>query len=110
MERKPDAHFARFGSTEILISVHPAHRRQGVATRALEQLLKKMDDAFVLVSPENPAALSLFSRMKGFSQVHDLQQARVYWQDRMDSMDISCPSGPATVPLLKHSSGTIVLS
>jgi GNAT superfamily N-acetyltransferase len=80
MERKPDERFVQFGPTEILIAVHPDHRRQGVATRALEQLLKGLDDPFLLVSPRNMPAFSLFSGIRGLVRVHDRPDARVFVQ------------------------------
>lgn len=80
MERKPDERFVQFGSTEILIAVHPAHRRQGVATWAVKRLLESLDDAFLIVSPGNKAAHALFSVMKGLKQIQESPEARVFTQ------------------------------
>lgn len=78
MERKPDKCFVQFGSTEILIAVDPVHRRQGVATWAMKQLLKGLDGAFLLVSPGNMTAFSLFSGIRGLVHVQDHPDARVF--------------------------------
>jgi GNAT superfamily N-acetyltransferase len=89
LERKPEERFREYGSTELMIAIHPEHRRQGIATRALNQLVNKLDNAFLLVSPGNMPAFSLFSGIRGLAHVHDRPDAQVFIQ-RVNSGKSRC--------------------
>jgi ribosomal protein S18 acetylase RimI-like enzyme len=78
LERKPEERFREYGSTELMIAIHPEHRRQGIATEALNLLVNNLDTAFLLVSPRNISAFSLFSGIRGLVHVQDRQDARIF--------------------------------
>jgi ribosomal protein S18 acetylase RimI-like enzyme len=80
LARTPEGRFREYGSTELMIAIHPEHRRRGIATRALNQLVSKLDNAFLLVSPRNMPAFSLFSGIRGLAHVQDHPDARVFVQ------------------------------
>ena len=47
---------------ELIIAIHPAHRRRGLALWALKHLPAELTQCLAFVNPANPAALKLFTQ------------------------------------------------